>query len=65
MNDHIVLDLSTPFTVRTTGHLHRRIKGGLRALERVGQERVELLDRVHAAIESGPIPPDLLGSIQP
>jgi hypothetical protein len=61
-DDHIVLDLVTPFTVRTNGTSTTvRIKGGLLGHWSVWvKSAVDLLSRVHAAIESGPIPPDLL-----
>src|SRR4051812_36798793 len=61
-DDHIVLDLVTPFTVRTNGASTTvRIKGGLLGHWSVWvKSAVDLLGRVHAAIESGPIPPDLL-----
>ena len=61
-DDHIVLDLVTPFTVRTNGTSTTvRIKGGLLGHWSVWvKSAVELLSRVHAAIESGPISPDLL-----
>jgi hypothetical protein len=61
-DDHIVLDLVTPFTVRTNGTFTTvRIKGGLLGHWSVWvKTAVDLLERIHAAIESGPIPPDLL-----
>jgi hypothetical protein len=61
-DDHIVLDLVTPFTVRTNGTSATvRIKGGLLGHWSVWvKTAVDLLSRIHAAIESGPIPPDLL-----
>jgi len=51
---------SRPFTVRTNGASTTvRIKGGLLGHWSVWvKSAVELLDRVHAAIESGPIPPE-------
>jgi hypothetical protein len=61
-DDHIVLDLVTPFTVRTNGTSTTvRIKGGLLGHWSVWvKTAVDLLDRIHAAIESGPISPELL-----
>jgi hypothetical protein len=61
-DDHIVLDLVTPFTVRTNGMSTTvRIKGGLLGHWSVWvKTAVDLLSRIHAAIESGPIPSDLL-----
>jgi hypothetical protein len=61
-DDHIVLDLVTPFTVRTNGTSTTvRIKGGLLGHWSVWvKSAVDLLNRIHAAIESGPIAPDLL-----
>jgi hypothetical protein len=61
-DDHIVLDLVTPFTVKMNGASTTvRIKGGLLGHWSVWvKSAVGLLDRIHAAIESGPIPPDLL-----
>ena len=61
-DDHIVLDLVTPFTVRTNGASATvRVKGGLLGHWSVWvKTAVDLLNRIHAAIESGPIPPDLL-----
>ena len=61
-DDHIVLDLVTPFTVRTNGTPTTvRIKGGLLGHWSVWvKTAVDLLGRIHAAIENGPIQPDLL-----
>ncbi len=61
-DDHIVLDLVTPFTVAVDGTPHTvRIKGGLLGHWSVWVRRaVELLARIHAAIEAGTVPPDLL-----
>jgi hypothetical protein len=61
-DDHIVLDLVTPFTVRANGVSRTvRIKGGLLGHWSVWvKAAVDLLSRIHAAVESGPIPPDLL-----
>ena len=61
-DDHIVLDLVTPFTVRVGGVPHTvRIKGGLLGHWSVWVKRaVELLDRIHAAAAAGSVPADLL-----
>jgi Dihydrodipicolinate synthetase family len=61
-DDHIILDLVTPFTVRTNGASTTvRIKGGLLGHWSVWvKSAVDLLGRVHAAIDNGPISPDLL-----
>jgi len=61
-DDHIVLDLLTPFVVRRGGiDVTVRIRGGLLGHWSVWTRRaVELLQRVHAAIEQGPIDPALL-----
>jgi hypothetical protein len=61
-DDHIVLDLVTPFTVKANGTSTTvRIKGGLLGHWSVWvKTAVDLLDRIHAAIESGPISPELL-----
>ena len=61
-DDHIVLDLVTPFTVSHGGVPHTvRIKGGLLGHWSVWVRRaVELLDRIHAAAASGGVPADLL-----
>jgi hypothetical protein len=61
-DDHIVLDLVTPFTVVVKGKAHSvRIKGGLLGHWSVWVKRaVELLDRIHAATAAHAIPPDLL-----
>jgi Dihydrodipicolinate synthetase family len=61
-DDHIVLDLVTPFTVRANGRETTvRIKGGLLGHWSVWVKKaVELLDRVHAAVAAGPVPADLL-----
>jgi len=61
-DDHIVLDLVTPFTVtvaeRTTTV---RIKGGLLGHWSVWvKTAVELLERTHASVAAGAIPADLL-----
>jgi len=61
-DDHIVLDLATPFTVTVNGQVTTvRIKGGLLGHWSVWvKSAVDLLERIHAAVESGPIPADLL-----
>jgi dihydrodipicolinate synthase/N-acetylneuraminate lyase len=61
-DDHIVLDLVTPFTVVHNGTPHTvRIKGGLLGHWSVWVKRaVELLARIHAAVAAGAVPPDLL-----
>lgn len=54
-DDHIVLDLLTPFTVVVNGKpLTLRIKGGLLGHWSVWTKKaVELLDRIHAAVDAG------------
>jgi dihydrodipicolinate synthase/N-acetylneuraminate lyase len=61
-DDHIVLDLVTPFTVMVQGAPHIvRIKGGLLGHWSVWVKRaVELLERIHAATASGSVPAELL-----
>lgn len=61
-DDHIVLDLLTPFELRRgTETVHLRIRGGLLGHWSVGTRRaVELLARIHAAVAQRHIPPDLL-----
>jgi dihydrodipicolinate synthase/N-acetylneuraminate lyase len=61
-DDHIVLDLLTPFTILSGGQATTvRIKGGLLGHWSVWVKRaVELLDRVHAAVAAGVVPEDLL-----
>jgi dihydrodipicolinate synthase/N-acetylneuraminate lyase len=61
-DDHIVLDLLTPFTFMRGGQsVTVRIKGGLLGHWSVWTRRaVELLDRIHAAIERGEVTPELL-----
>jgi hypothetical protein len=61
-DDHIVLDLLTPFTVTVDGRpVTVRIKGGLLGHWSVWvKPAVELLARIHAAIGDGRIAPDLL-----
>jgi len=61
-DDHIVLDLVTPFRVAVNGTTTTvRIKGGLLGHWSVWvKSAVDLLARIHAAVESGPIPAELL-----
>src|SRR5450830_964554 len=61
-DDHIVPDLLTPFTFKRDGKpVTVRIKGGLLGHWSVWTERaVQLLDRIHRAVDSGQIAPDLL-----
>jgi dihydrodipicolinate synthase/N-acetylneuraminate lyase len=61
-DDHIVPDLVTPFVVRRGGaDVTVRIKGGLLGHWSVWtRSAVELLERLHAAIERGPLDPQLL-----
>ncbi|HEX6956446.1 MAG TPA: dihydrodipicolinate synthase family protein [Ferrovibrio sp.] len=62
-DDHIVLDLSIPFTVmREGGPVTLRFVGGLLGHWSVWTKRaVELLDRIHAAVAAGDgLPNDLL-----
>ncbi len=61
-DDHIVLDLLTPFTFMRDGEaVTVRIKGGLLGHWSVGTQRaVQLLARVHQAVISGQISPELL-----
>jgi hypothetical protein len=61
-DDHIVLDLLTPFTVRVNGRETTvRIKGGLLGHWSVWvRNAVELLDRIHAADAANNVPADLL-----
>jgi dihydrodipicolinate synthase/N-acetylneuraminate lyase len=61
-DDHIVLDLLTPFPAgATAGKTVVRIKGGLLGHWSVWVKRaVELLERIHASVASGAIPADLL-----
>jgi Dihydrodipicolinate synthetase family len=61
-DDHIVLDLLTPFTVATkSGETVVRIRGGLLGHWSVWVKRaVELLDRIHASVASGAVPAALL-----
>lgn len=61
-DDHIVLDLAVPVAVRRRGEEIRvRIRGGLLGHWSVWTKRaVELLDRIHAAVENGAVDEDLL-----
>jgi dihydrodipicolinate synthase/N-acetylneuraminate lyase len=61
-DDHIVLDLVTPFAVAANGRMTTvRIKGGLLGHWSVWVSKaVELLDRIHAAVTAGNVPADLL-----
>jgi len=61
-DDHIVLDLLTPFHVEAGGRLHTlRIKGGLLGHWSVWVKKaVELLDRIHTAVAMDRVPADLL-----
>jgi hypothetical protein len=61
-DDHIVLDLLTPFHVEAGGRLHTlRIKGGLLGHWSVWVKKaVELLDRIHTAVAADSVPADLL-----
>jgi dihydrodipicolinate synthase/N-acetylneuraminate lyase len=61
-DDHIVLDLLAPFTVVRDGQpVTVRIRGGLLGHWSVWTSRaVELLDRIHAAVAAGAVPPELL-----
>jgi dihydrodipicolinate synthase/N-acetylneuraminate lyase len=61
-DDHIILDLVTPFTVTVNGVPQTvRIKGGLLGHWSIWVKRaVELLDRIHAAVVAGRVPAELL-----
>jgi Dihydrodipicolinate synthetase family len=61
-DDHIVLDLLTPFQVEARGEIVTlRIKGGLLGHWSVWvKQAVDLLTRIHAAIEADRLPVDLL-----
>jgi dihydrodipicolinate synthetase family protein len=61
-DDHIVLDLLTPFPAGANdGKSVVRIKGGLLGHWSVWVKRaVELLERIHASVASGTVPVDLL-----
>lgn len=61
-DDHIILDLISPFTVVANGREHTvRIKGGLLGHWSVWVKRaVELLERIHAVVATNEIPAELL-----
>src|SRR5262249_24948643 len=61
-DDHIVLDLLTPFEVEAGGRLQTLgIKGGLLGHWSVWVKKaVELLDRIHTAVAADRVPADLL-----
>ena len=61
-DDHIILDLVTPFTVVANGREHTvRIKGGLLGHWSVWVKRaVELLERIHAAVAKNEVSAELL-----
>ena len=61
-DDHIILDLVTPFTVMANGRPTTvRIRGGLLGHWSVWVKRaVELLARIQAAVAGGSVPADLL-----
>jgi dihydrodipicolinate synthase/N-acetylneuraminate lyase len=61
-DDHIVLDLVTPFTVAANGRATTvRIKGGLLGHWSVWvKAAVELLDRIHATVAGADVPGELL-----
>lgn len=61
-DDHIVLDLLAPFSFQRDGQdVTVRIRGGLLGHWSVWTRRaVELLDRIHAAVEGGSVSPELL-----
>ena len=61
-DDHILLDLVTPYRlIRDGADVTVRIKGGLLGYWSVWVKRaVELLDRAHAAVEAGAIDPGFL-----
>jgi dihydrodipicolinate synthase/N-acetylneuraminate lyase len=61
-DDHIVLDLLTPFTVAADGRASVvRIKGGLLGHWSVWvKQAVELLERIHAAITAGNVSAELI-----
>ena len=63
-DDHIVLDLLTPFHVEAGGRLHTlRIKGGLLGHWSVWiKKAVELLDRIHTAVAADDISADAAGA---
>jgi hypothetical protein len=61
-DDHIVLDLLAPFTFMRDGQpVTARIRGGLLGHWSVGtRSAVQLLARIHAAVQSGQVPLELL-----
>ena len=61
-DDHIVLDLAVPVAIRRRGEEVRvRIRGGLLGHWSVWTKRaVELVERIHAAVENGAVDEDLL-----
>ena len=61
-DDHIVLDLATPFALRRDGEdVTVRIKGGLLGHWSVWTRRaVEQLERIHGAVESNQVTADLI-----
>jgi dihydrodipicolinate synthase/N-acetylneuraminate lyase len=61
-DDHIVLDLLTPFALGERGRTQTiRIRGGLLGHWSVWvKTAVELLERIHAAVAAGQVPADLL-----
>jgi hypothetical protein len=61
-DDHIILDLVTPFAVAANGRTHTlRIKGGLLGHWSVWVKRaVDLVQRIHAAVAANEIPTELL-----
>jgi hypothetical protein len=61
-DDHIVMDLLAPFTFLREGRpVTVRIRGGLLGHWSVWTRRaVELLDRIHAAVDAGTAPAELL-----
>jgi hypothetical protein len=61
-DDHIVLDLALPFSAMRDGEeVTVRFKGGLLGHWSVWTRgAVDLLNRIHAAIEAGPLPDELL-----
>ncbi|WP_431854490.1 dihydrodipicolinate synthase family protein [Azospirillum sp.] len=61
-DDHIVLDLVTPFTARRDGQpVTVRFRGGLLGHWSVWTRgAVRLLETLHAAVAAGPVPPEIL-----
>ena len=62
-DDHIVLDLTIPFTVKRGDEtVNLRFVGGLLGHWSVWtQQAVKLLEKAHAAVAAGSVTPDLLG----